>query len=73
MFHIFNSSAEGGIISPQLARFESKTYKQIEENIQKEILDYSSTEDPMGHHAAPSLLDNCAVNAPVLEGTESLQ
>ena len=41
VFHIFNSGNEG-LISPQLARFESKTYKQIEENIQKEILDYTS-------------------------------
>lgn len=69
MFHLFNSSNEG-IFSPQLARFESKTYKQIEENIQKEILDYSSAEDGMAQHA-PSLLDVCATNP--AEGTESLQ
>lgn len=71
MFHIFNSDAHEAIISPQLTRFESKTFQQIEENIQKEILDYNSCEnDDMQSQLHPSIEDNC--NAQV-DPIDSLQ
>ena len=59
MLRLFNCNNNEAVISPQLARFESKTFKQIEENIQKEILDYNEADDQMGQHN-PSLSDNCA-------------
>lgn len=71
MFHIFNTHCSEAIISPQLARFESKTFKQIEDNIQKEILDFSECEDTMAA-LNPSLSDICDANEEH-EGTDSLQ
>ena len=68
VFNIFNANTET-IFSPQLVRFESRTFEQIEENIQKEILDYSSCDDT-AVQVDPSLSDNCAVN---VDGTDSLQ
>ena len=43
MFQLFNSDQHEAIISPQLARFESKTFKKIERNLQREILDQTSS------------------------------
>ena len=58
VFHLFNGNNKEAIFSPQLARFESKTFKQIEENIQKEILDYSSCDDSIAQ-INPMLTDVC--------------
>lgn len=54
VFNMMSSTAQEALASPQLQRFESKTFQQIEENIQKEILDNSSCDD------------NCASNDPCL-------
>ena len=54
VFNMISSTAPEALASPQLQRFESKTFQQIEENIQKEILDNSSCDD------------NCASNDPCL-------
>ena len=70
MFHLFNGNNKEAIFSPQLARFESKTFKQIEENIQKEILDYSSCDDTIAQQINPMLTDVCM---PQQEASDSLQ
>ena len=74
MFQLFNSDQHEAIISPQLARFESKTFKQIEKNLQREILDQTSSSsgecDAAIVQVSPILSEHCS---PHLEGTDSPQ
>lgn len=60
MFH----SRNGSFLQPQIVKFESKTYDQIEENLEKEILNNSLSEEAAAHNFHQSTMAHSDAQSP---------